>query len=69
MNIKQFQEVVEATIYIDNIGHYVIRKFKTPPGNFVLIDKIGDFIVLERAKADEICSVLWEDIAPEYKLN
>ena len=47
MNIKQFQEVVEATIYIDNIGHYVIRKFKTPPGNFVLIDKIGDFIVLE----------------------
>lgn len=69
MNIKHFKEVVEATIYIDKIGHYVIRKFKTPPENFVLVDSIGDFIVLERAKADDICSVLWGDIAPEYKLN
>ena len=69
MNIKHFKEVVEATIYIDDIGTYVIRKFKTPPGNFVLIDSIGDFIVLERSYADHICSILWEDIAPEYKLN
>jgi hypothetical protein len=68
MNIKSAEELIEVTELIEEVGEYVIRKFISS-GNYVIIDKIGDFIIIEREKADHICSILWEDIAPEYKLN
>ena len=46
MNVKDFKEIVEASNYISSVGEYVIRKFKTSD-NYILIDKIGDFIVIE----------------------
>ena len=68
MNIKDINELVEATELIEEIGEYVIRKFISGD-NYVVIDKIGDFIILERDIVDQLCSVLWNDIAPQEKLN
>ena len=68
MNIKNAEELTEATELIDSVGEYVIRKFITS-GNYVIIDNIGDFVIIERDIADQICSVLWNDIAPQEKLN
>ena len=67
MNIADIDEIVEATELLDQVGEYVIRKFIS--GNYVIIDNIGDFIILERDIADQVCSVLWNDIAPQEKLN
>ena len=68
MNIKNAEELIEVTELIDSVGEYVIRKFISS-GNYVIIDNIGDFIILERDIADQVCSVLWNDIAPQEKLN
>ena len=68
MNIKDLSEIVEATELLDQVGEYVIRKF-IASDNYVIIDNIGDFIILERDIVDQICSVLWNDIAPQEKLN
>ena len=47
---------------------YVIRKFKTSD-NYILIDKIGDFIVIENDMVDGICSALWVDIQSKEIVN
>jgi len=57
MNIADISEIVEATELVEQVGEYVIRKFITGD-NYVIIDNIGDFIILERDIADQICSVL-----------
>ena len=68
MNIKDISEIVEATELIEQVGEYVIRKF-IASDNYVIIDNIGDFIILERDIADQVSSVLLNDIAPREKLN
>ena len=68
MNIKSFEEVIDATEFVESVGDYVLRKFITS-GNYVIIDKLGDFIVLEKDAVESICSSIWEDLAPQEKLN
>jgi hypothetical protein len=68
MNIADIDEIVEATELIEQVGEYVIRKF-IPSGNYVIIDNIGDFVIIEKEKADHICSIIWSDLAPPEKLN
>ena len=68
MNIADIDEIVEATELIEQVGEYVIRKFIASE-QYVIIDNIGDFIILERDIVDQICSVLWNDITPQEKLN
>lgn len=68
MNVKDFKEIVEASNYISSVGEYVIRKFKTSD-NYILIDKIGDFIVIENDMVDGICSALWVDIQSKEIVN
>ena len=68
MNIADISEIVEATELLDQVGEYVIRKFIASE-QYVIIDNIGDFIILERDIVDQICSILWSDIAPTEKLN
>jgi len=68
MNIADIDEIIEATELLEQVGEYVIRKFITSD-NYVIIDNIGDFIILERDITDQICSILWSDIAPTEKLN
>ena len=68
MNIADIDEIIEATELIEQVGEYVIRKF-IASDNYVIIDNIGDFVIIEREKADRICSIIWGDIAPTEKLN
>ena len=68
MNIADIDEIVEATELIEQVGEYIIRKF-IPSGNYVIIDNIGDFVIIEKEKADHICSIIWSDLAPPEKLN
>jgi len=68
MNIANISEIVEETELIEQVGEYVIRKFIASE-QYVIIDNIGDFIILERDIVDQICSVLWNDITPQEKLN
>ena len=68
MNIKNIEELIEVTELVEETGNYVIRKFISS-GNYVIIDEIGDFVILDREKADSICSIIWGDIAPTEKLN
>ena len=68
MNIADISEIVEATELIEQVGEYVIRKF-IPSGNYVIIDNIGDFVIIEKEKADHVCSIIWSDLAPPEKLN
>ncbi len=68
MNIADIDEIIEATELIEQVGEYVIRKF-IPSGNYVIIDNIGDFVIIEKEKADHICSIIWTDLAPAEKLN
>ena len=68
MNIADIDEIVEATELLDQVGEYVIRKFISS-GNYVIIDNIGDFVIIEKEKADHICSIIWSDLAPPEKLN
>jgi hypothetical protein len=68
MNIKDIDEIVEVTELIEQVGKYVIRKFISS-GNYVIIDSIGDFVIIEREKADHVCSTIWSDLAPTEKLN
>ena len=58
MNIADIDEIIEATELLDQVGEYVIRKF-IASDNYVIIDNLGDFIILERDLADQICSILW----------
>ena len=67
MNIADIDEIVEVTELLDQGGEYVIRKFIS--GNYVIIDNIGDFVIIEKEKADHICSIIWTDLAPAEKLN
>ena len=69
MNIADINEIIEETELIDQVGEYVIRKFAYSSGNYVIIDNIGDFVIIEREKADHICSIIWTDLAPAEKLN
>ncbi len=68
MNVKEFKEIVEASNYISSVGEYVIRKFKASD-NYILIDKIGDFIVIENDKVDGICSAIWTDVQSKEIVN
>jgi len=68
MNIADISEIVEATELIEQVGEYVIRKF-IASDNYVIIDNLGDFIILEKDNVDQLCSVLWNDIVPQEKLN
>ena len=68
MNIKNVEELIEITELIEQVGEYVIRKFISS-GNYVIIDSIGDFVIIEKEKADHVCSIIWSDLTPKEKLN
>lgn len=67
MNVKDFQEIVDASEPLTDIGEYAIRKYKSSQ-NYILVDTLGDFIVLEAHVVDDICSALWTDSTKD-KLN
>jgi hypothetical protein len=67
MNVNEFKELIDASTMIKVVGEYTIRKFKASD-NYIIIDKIGDFLVLEEESVDEILTSIWEDFSKE-RLN
>ena len=67
MNINEFKEIIEASTMIKVVGDYTMRKFKASD-NYIIIDKIGDFLVLEEDFVDEVLTTIWEDFSKE-RLN
>ena len=61
MNIKDFQELIDLTDYLDTSGEYLIRKF-TDGGNYMIIDTYGDFLILKRDEVDTVFSTIWNDL-------
>ena len=67
MNISEFKELIDASTMIKVVGDYTIRKFKASD-NYIIIDNIGDFLVLEEDFVDEVLTSIWEDFSKE-RLN
>ena len=67
MNVKDFKEIIKASTMIKVVGDYTIRKFKASD-NYIIIDKIGDFLVLDETSVDEVLTSIWEDFSKE-RLN
>jgi hypothetical protein len=61
MNIKDFQELIDLTDYLDTSGDYLIRKF-TDGGNYMIIDTYGDFLILKRDEVDTVTNIIWNDL-------
>jgi hypothetical protein len=61
MNIKDFQELIDLTEYLDASDEYLIRKF-TEGGNYMIIDTYGDFLILKRDEVDTVFSTIWNDL-------
>jgi len=61
MNIKDFQELLDLTDYLDASDEYLIRKF-TEGGNYMIIDTYGDFLILKRDEVDTVFSTIWNDL-------
>ena len=61
MNIKDFQELIDLSDYIDLTNEYIIRKF-IEGGSYLIIDTYGDFLILERDEVDTVFSIIWNDL-------
>ena len=61
MNIKNFQELIDISDYVDVVEEYLIRKFKDG-GNYIIIDSYGDFLILDRDNVDSVFSTIWSDL-------
>jgi len=61
MNIKDFQELLDLTIYLDASDEYLIHKF-IEGGNYLIIDTYGDFLIIERDEVDTVFSAIWNDL-------
>jgi hypothetical protein len=61
MNIKDFQELIDLTDYLDLTNEYIIRKF-TEGGNYLIIDTYGDFLILKRDEVDTVTNIILNDL-------
>ena len=61
MNIKDFQELIDLTDYIDLTNEYIIRKF-IEGGSYLIIDTYGDFLILKRDEVDTVTNIIWNDL-------
>jgi len=61
MNIKDFQELIDLSDYIDLTNEYIIRKF-IEGGSYLIIDTYGDFLILKRDEVDPVTNIIWNDL-------
>jgi len=61
MNIDNFQELIDLTDYLAESNEYLIRKF-TEGGNYLIIDTLGDFLIIERDAVETVFSTIWSDL-------
>ena len=61
MNLNKFREIIDVSIHVDVIGDYEIRRYKNN-GGYVIIDALGDFIVLTEDCVDKVCGAIFGDL-------
>ena len=61
MNIKKHQELIDLTDFLAVSNEYLIRKFKEG-GNYLIIDTLGDFLIIERDAVETVFSTIWSDL-------
>ena len=68
MNIDRFKELLDVSIHINVIGDYEIRRYKNG-GGYVIIDALGDFIILTADSVNEVCSIIFGDLVDEQTVQ
>jgi|ETN02SMinimDraft_4_1059925.scaffolds.fasta_scaffold75131_2 hypothetical protein len=58
--IEKFKELLSMTTHISGADDYQLRRFNED-GNYLFIDQLGDFVVIERESVNQICDALWSD--------
>jgi len=58
--IKKFKELLSMSTHISGADDYQLRKFNEG-GNYLFIDQLGDFVVIEKDSVNQICDALWSD--------
>tara|TARA_B100000586_G_scaffold221594_1_gene168683 strand:- start:216 stop:428 length:213 start_codon:yes stop_codon:yes gene_type:complete len=61
MNLDKFKEIIDVSTHVDVIGDYEIRRYKSG-GGYIIIDALGDFIVLTTESVEEVCGVIFSDL-------
>ena len=67
MNTKKFKEILEQSTHIDS-ADYEIRRY-TNSGGYVIIDTLGDFVILDEYNVADVCSVIFEDLIDQGKIT
>ena len=62
MNVKEFKDIMQLTVFVNTTGDYCVRKFKESPHNYLIADNYGDFLIIEASQIDNVCSVIWNDM-------
>ena len=68
MNSKKFKEILEVSTHIDKSGDYEIRRY-TNSGGYVIIDTLGDFVILDEYNVADVCSIIFEDLIDQGKIT
>jgi len=61
MNLSKFEELKQHTYRCQTIGNYELRKYRESD-NYVLVDSIGDFIVIDSDSLVDIAVLLTNQI-------
>jgi hypothetical protein len=61
MNLSKFEELKHLTYRCQTIGNYELRKYRESD-NYVLVDAIGDFIVIDNDSLVDIAVLLTNQI-------
>ena len=68
MNTKKFKEILEKSTHIDSVADYEIRLY-TNSVLYVIIDTLGDFVILDEYNVADVCSVIFEDLIDQGKIT
>tara|TARA_B100000959_G_scaffold189275_1_gene198004 strand:+ start:2911 stop:3117 length:207 start_codon:yes stop_codon:yes gene_type:complete len=68
MNLRKHMEILDVSDHLGHTGDYEIRKYREG-GGYVLLDVLGDFVIIEEDEVDNIFSVIYNDIHNEQTPN
>jgi hypothetical protein len=68
MNLRHHNEILSVSSHLGHTGNYEIRKYRNS-GGYVLIDILGDFVIIEEDSVDNIYSILYADLVKHDKIK
>ena len=61
MNVTKFKEILNHSKHIDHHEEYEVRRYKNN-GGYIIIDALGEFVILEENKASKVCEIIFGDL-------